>query len=348
MTWPRILLALTPVAVSSIRQFMCVVAALVVIQGGVAHAAEKSLLLNFDTQLVRIFEEAQTARELRDDHIVSKADHDALRRILGKLKDHKMLLKNVVYRTDMAVIRVTWADDANQDIIKVAYKTGKDPILGNSVYADKNNVIDVKILYMSGGKDYHYLHLQNMQNTANTPPPVSKPAGEFRIEGSLTNEKCRFCHILAKNDHSPSGLFFLRYQEGGNDNVLQPQSLFHIDHFTHKTARDAASLGLPNMSEDFLYQKVNLGPPDTPDENYQFVRTIIELPQLVEVMARDNNQSICVASNFGILSTRTETSINDYACADNKAQRLYVRLTNSHLTMHDGPHEYSEPYYEKK
>src|SRR5579872_4317683 len=120
--------------------------------------------LNFDTQLIRIFEAVQTGLSIGPDHTISppdSIDRKVLSRILDKLRNRQLMLKNVVYRTNTGVIRVTWADDANADVVKVAYKTGKDPVLGNSVYADKRQVSDVKIMYRTESNAYEYLHLEN-------------------------------------------------------------------------------------------------------------------------------------------------------------------------------------------
>src|ERR1700722_1492601 len=95
--------------------------------------------LNFDTQIIHIFEAAQTA-DSEPLHEASPDDRTTLARILKKLRHHQLVLKNVVYRTDTAVLRITWADDHNDDVIKAAYKTGKDRILSNSLYADKGQV----------------------------------------------------------------------------------------------------------------------------------------------------------------------------------------------------------------
>ncbi len=194
--------------------------------------------LNFDTQVIHIFEVAQTAGDVGNLHPSTPNDHQVLKRILGKFRNHKMMLKNAVYRTDMGTIRLTWADDANIDIVKVAYKTGKDPVLGNSVYADKRQLTDVKIMYRTASNTYDYLHLVNIDDIHHNPmaavpepPPVpAKPTFNYAIEGKLTNEQCRFCHILAQNDGSPKGVFFPRYQETYKATPIEAGSLFRSEH----------------------------------------------------------------------------------------------------------------------
>ena len=110
----------------------------------------------------------------------------------------------------------------------------------------------------------------------------------------------------------------------------------------------AETLGLAPMSEDFVYQKVDFtDPQQDQDLATRFARTLFELPQLIEVMARDNGNSICVALDFGSFAEKAGFGRNDYVCADNAAQRLYVRLSNRLLTVHAAPVEYSEPYFKK-
>jgi hypothetical protein len=307
--------------------------------------------LNFDTQLLRIFEAAQTAQAANSRQTVSTDDRNVLMHILEKFKKHQMMLKNVVYRTDQSVIRITWADGNNDYIVKVAFKTGKDPILGNSVYADKRRVTDAKIMYRTVSNTYEYLQLLNIANGPASsmpgiiaPPQSEKPTFEYRVVTNLTNENCRFCHILARNDGSPSGVFFPRYQEAYKEHDIKDVgSLFRAEHFISRLANTTGELGLPEMHEDFLYQKVSVGR-DTPAYNEQFMRVLIELPQLVEVMARDNKKSVCVA----IVPPSFEQEKVDYICADNAAQRLSVKLSNSKVTANKDSKVYSEPYFEKK
>lgn len=263
-----------------------------------------------------------------------------------------MMLKNAVYRTDMGVIRLTWADDENEDVVKVAYKTAKDPVLGNSVYADKRQVIDVKIMYRSEAKVYEYLRFSNRDNTnsANMDMPTPVPATpqfNFSVQSRLTNEQCGFCHVLAQNDGSPKGVFFPRYQESYGHPSASIKLPWRMENFAMMHPQDTEKLGLPGMAEDFLYQKVVVGIESPAPESVQFARTLIEAPQLVEVWARDNNQSTCIAVDFGQSGAAFGMGRNDYVCADNREKRLYVRLTNNALTINHGPKDYSEPYFVK-
>ncbi|MBV8061432.1 MAG: hypothetical protein JO126_02885 [Alphaproteobacteria bacterium] len=310
--------------------------------------------MNFDTQILHVLEVSLQAQGEYAQNVTDK-ERAVLDRILKKFRDHKMALKNVVYRTDMGVIRITWADDKNIDVVKTAYKTSKDPILGNSAYADKDQIVDVKIMYRKTPDSYDYLRLQNMKNTMDAfiqngyDQPIADPTWDYMVQGKLSNEKCGFCHILARNDGSPSGVFFPRYQEnGGTHDIGEMGSVFHLDGFSKKSASDAEDLGLAEMNEDFLYRKIILNGPDAPEDAKRYARTIIELPELIEVMARDNKTSICVAVDFGEMKVKEGFGRNDYVCADNTAQKLSVRLTNTMLTVNHGAKEYTEPYFEKK
>lgn len=326
-----------------------------------AVAAEQKPPLNFDTQLLAIFESVQTQAPAADAKDEDLAAHQALARILAKLRAREIVLKNVVYRTDMGVIRVTWADDDNNDIIKAAYKTGKDPILSNSVYADKQQLVDIKIIYRASDGSYQYLRIENnaliqadraqygLPTTERRHPQTNLLGPDYMVEGRLTKEKCAFCHEIARSDGSRGGIFFPRYQEiFGEPAHVHASGLFDAARFAPQPKSMAETLRLAPMSEDFVYQKIDFtDPQQDQDEATRFARTLFELPQLIEVMARDNGNSICVALDFGSFAEKAGFGRNDYVCADNAAQRLYVRLTNRLLTVHAAPVEYSEPYFKK-
>ena len=365
------------------KRLVSIISTMLILVGPPCFAAAKGadVPLNFDSQILHIFEAAQTA-DSEPFHEASPDDRATLARILKKLRRHQLVLKNVVYRTDMQVIRITWADDHNDDVVKAAYKSGKDRILSNSLYADKGQVISVKIIYRNPQGAYNYLNLDNLNeaikmnetiksnssppdgastaqppddyategNKSNAPSPgktgAAQPLYNYAIEGNPSNEKCGFCHVLAKNDGEPSGLFFPRYQESHADPDIKVDNIFHLDEFLPQEASSAKKLGLPAMQENFLLRKVeNVTSPYPPPEEVRLFRTLVELPQLIEVMARDNRQSLCVLAQFaGDVSVKFTGS---YVCADNAAQRLYVRLVNPALS-HKGPIDYSEPYFEKK
>jgi hypothetical protein len=147
----------------------------------------------------------------------------------------------------------------------------------------------------------------------------------------------------------PAGIFFPRYQETYKDrDNVSVNHIFHAETFEAKPASAAKDLGLPAMSEDFIYRRVSLAEPDPSPEAISFARTLIELPQLIEVMARDNQKSTCIAVDFGEDSEKQGFGRNDYVCADNGAHKLYVKLTDAALTANKASKEYTEPYFEKK
>lgn len=294
---------------------------------------------NFDTQMISIFEVTQTAPDRSPDNSVDAGQRKVLATILDLFRQHKMMLKNVVYRTDTNTIRITWADEANKYVVKSAYKTDKDPILGNSTYADKRQLTSVKIMFLKPDGSYDYLHLEN------TGLPDIKRS--FVIDGHMPDEKCGFCHILAQNDGSPSGVFFPRYQEGAKaEEIKNMGNIFHLQGFEKVNAARSQSLGLPAMKEDFLYRSVPFGYTTNDVSVPHLIRAVIELPQLIEIMARDNGKSICVT--FDAPASVKQPSPNNYVCADNIAETLYVRMTNPLLATNKDSKDYKEPYFKKK
>src|ERR1039457_1960851 len=170
---------------------------------------------NFDSQVIDIFKtviEHPKPLPFSSDTGTSDAENSnqkmVLKTILKKFADHEMFLKNVVYRTDTDVIRVTWGDLKNDYVVKVTYKTGKDRVLSNSLYADKQAVFDVKIIYRKPNSEYDYLRLVNMTSMRFTENSTQIYHDRYFVEYKLSNEQCGFCHTLAKHDGSPSGLFF--------------------------------------------------------------------------------------------------------------------------------------------
>lgn len=289
------------------------------------------------------------------DHSVTPDERRVMDDLLHKFRTHKMMLKNVVYRTDTSTLRITWADDPDHYVVKAAYKTGKDPVLGNSVYADKRKLISVKIMYRTNNNDYDYLQIENMDeiskpkdNRGEAAQSVTAVAPRnFVIEGQLTNEQCRFCHILAQNDGSPNGVFFPRYQESyKTTNIKNVGNLFHMDGFESLKADKSVDLGLAAMKDDFLYRKVPFQSTSEDPTIPHIVRSVIELPQLIEVMARDNGKSMCVSFQTPFPDGGAPTP-NNYVCADNAAQMLYVRLTNPMISGDKKTNEYAEPYFSK-
>jgi hypothetical protein len=328
---------------------LCLIMTAALCAGQNVYAAEKEIPLTFDAQLIRIFEAAQTAPDVTPFYAPNESQRKALRHILDLFRSHKMALKNVVYRPDMKGIRITWADDDNNYIAKIAYKTDRDPVLNNSIYADKRQVVDVKIMYRTSSGDYDYLNLLNKDNFTvpgeSSPAVPPEPKFNYVVNGKLTNEQCRFCHIIAKNDGEKRGIFFPRYQEYKKEQVdINASHLFRLDGFTPMPAGSAAGLALPAMQEEFLYRKIE---DKTPDRDL-FAHALMEMPQLIEVLARDNHKSTCVAIDYGKGAETIGMGRNDYVCADNAAQKLYVSFTNAVLNVDKDAVKYSEPYFEKQ
>ena len=309
---------------------------------------------NFDSQVIDIFKtviEHPKPLPFSSDTGASDAGNSdqkmILKTILEKFTDHEMFLKNVVYRTDIDVIRVTWGDRKNNYVIKVAYKTGKDKVLSNSLYADKQAVYDVKILYRKPNSEYDYIRLQNLrfQRVIENGTPVDHDG--YSVEYKLSDEQCGFCHILAKHDGSPSGLFFPRYQEGQGSYGLEGMSaFFDPGKLELKKGKESVALGLPEMKDAFYFFHVTqFGTHDK--DRVQILRTLIELPQLLEVMARDNHKSYCLLIDTGEIGEKLGFGRDDYICADNVAKSLHVKMTNGAISNKKGPTIYTEPYFKK-
>jgi hypothetical protein len=304
---------------------------------------------NFDSQVIDIFKDVvEHPKPLPFSPDTGTSDQKkVLKAILEKFANHEMFLKNVVYRTDTNVIRVTWGDRKNDYVVKVAYKTGKDKVLSNSLYADKQGVFDVKIAYRRPDSEYDYLRLENLKfvKVIENGTPVDHDG--YSVEYELSNEQCRFCHILAKHDGSPSGLFFPRYQEGQGSNGLEGMSaFFDPGKLELKKSAESVALGLPAMKDDFYYlHTAQLGTIDKDSE--KILQTLVELPQLIEVMARDNHKSYCLLIDTGEIGEKLGLGRDDYICADNAAKELHVKMTNSSIFNKKGPLVYTEPYFKK-
>ena len=302
---------------------------------------------NFDSQVIDIFkgvvENPQVMPGTTD--VGTDDQKAALKTIYKKFIDHEMFLKNVVYRTDINVIRVTWGDRNNEYVVKVAYKTGRDKVLSNSVYADKKAVFDVKIMYRMPNSEYDYLRLENLrlvQGNALFDHDV------FHVEYKLTNEQCGFCHTLAKYDNSPSGIFFPRYQEGQGAGKLGGMSaFFDPSKLELKKKADSIGLGLPEMMGDFYFLKVTIGTTGNDKNNQKILRTLIELPQLLEVMSMDNHKGYCLFIDAGEIGKSLGFGRNDYICADNVARKLHVKMTNKGISNKPVPTVYTEAYFKK-
>jgi len=304
---------------------------------------------NFDSQVIDLFKKAIAHPQLLP-FLPDAGDGDqkmVLKTILEKFTGHGMFLKNVVYRTDMDVMRVTWGDRKNDYVVKVTYKTGKDKVLSNSLYADKQAVLDVKIIYRKPNSEYDYLRLEDLRPMRFTGSNTPIKYDGYLIESKLSNEKCGFCHTLAKHDGSPSGLFFPRYQEGQGSNGLEGMSaFFDPGKLELKKKTESIVLGLPEMKDDFyFFHTTQLGITDKDAE--KILRTLIELPQLLEVMSMDNRKSYCLLIDTGEIGEKLGLGRDDYICADKIARQLHVKVTNNMVSNKKDPVIYTEPYFKK-
>ena len=307
---------------------------------------------NFDSQIIDIFKNViEHPKPLPFSPNAGGADvgnsdqQMVLTKILEKFTDHQMFLKNVVYRTDTDVIRVTWGDRKNDYIVKITYKTGKDKVLSNSLYANKQAVFDVKIIYRKPNSEYDYLRLANLTSLRFTGNATPIEHDGYFVEHKLSDEQCGFCHILAKHDGSPSGLFFPRYQEGQGSNGLEGVSaFFDQSKLELKKGGESSALKLPEMKDDFyLFQAAKLGIINKDTE--KILRVLVELPQLLEVMSMDNRKSYCILIDTGDIGETLGLGRDDYICADNIAKKLHVKMTNSTIFNKKEPIVYTEPYF---
>lgn len=221
-----------------------------------------------------------------------------------------MFLKNIVYRIERSVIRVTWADAKNIDIVKLAYKTDKDEVISNSLFADKDKILDAKIMFLLKNGEYGYLLIEsdvdlpsvvvnqandnaNIAVQKNNMNAISYKYSKYIVESNLSNERCGFCHVLAKHNGSPSGLFFPRYQEKLSTITedIHVSKIFNSAGFVIKQPQEGVLLGLPLMQEQFLYKKISTfdGGRLYNNADRMFIQTSFETPELIEVMARDIN-----------------------------------------------------------
>lgn len=292
----------------------------------------------------------------------------ALQTIYDKLLHHAMFLKNVVWRPDLKVIRMTWASAHNAYVFKTVYRVNHDPVLTNSIYADKNQVIDVKIMYLVG-QHYHYLHLTHGGPTTVMPngkivykkddhdpqgsaDPVVGPFGFYALNAHVSAEACKFCHMLVRGvNGKPGGIFFPRYQEAktsldknyaGAGSIEQP--LFFRQADFHPVDPNHAGVRLPpGLPNPILLDRVSLSDPATHKLYTMFVRTMFEAPQLVEAMARDNHESLCISVDFQTASPLFGK--DNYVCADGVRRELFVKFRNPLLSTGSGKVSYSKPYY---
>lgn len=267
-----------------------------------------------------------------------------IQKFIDKFDKHELLLKNVVFRNDHKTIRITWADKSDNYVVKQTYLTSADSILENSRYADKEQAADTKIMYRESKNDaYKYIQVI---------PMTGSGAGKTTYTDEHPNEeRCNFCHILAKSPESPNGVFFRRYQaDGMGFNALgKVGNFFDISDFKPYDASAEYGKNLPKMTEPFYYRLAKMddwaGPKAS--ENTRVMRSLVEIPHLLEVFAFDNQKSICIGIDFGSMANQGFGK-SDYICADNKAKMIHVHFTNSLLYGDTKPRVYSEPYIDFK
>ena len=313
--------------------------------------------LNFQTQALQIFHDVTSDPALHTwvQYPETPKQKAALETIYQELLHHQIYLKNVVYRKDTNVIRITYGDDSDHYVFKISYKTNTDSVLTNSLYADKRQLIDVKIMYRDGDQ-YDYLHLDNQREMVPAHfrvVPSSPLARHYRLETRIGNAECGFCHTLARNDGSPSGLFFVRYQESNAPTARYlrgTDALFKASDFQYVPTKLAAAQipgGLPGGLPPMIhFNQVHLHPGSPQGYSpltVEYTRTIFEMPELVEVLARDNHKSYCISVDFSTFAK--EFSNSNYVCADDQHKKLYVRFSNPYLTTGLKTVQYVKPFY---
>lgn len=324
--------------------------------------------LNYETQALDIFQAAAgqggPARVVPKGAALDPAQKRAIDAIYAKLRAHQMFLKNVVWRPDLKVIRLTWADNADSLVFKIVYKVNHDPVLTNSVYADKRQIVDVKIMFLEG-KRYRYLHLNNISATGTVAggriqigsatvwqdkggQRVNPFFGVYTLNGHMTDGQCKFCHMLVPGvDGRPGGVFFPRYQESSladaEKDALRPPLFFRAEDFK-PVDPEAAPVKLPaGLPNPILFNRVEMNNPATKNLYSMYARTMFESPELVEAMARDNHESVCISVDFGPAAPLFGK--DNYVCADAARHRIFVKFRNPLLSSGSGEVDYEKPYY---
>jgi hypothetical protein len=294
---------------------------------------------------------------------------DTVDRYARMFDAHELLLKNIVYRTDTHLIRVTWASSDDRWVIKVAYKTSSDDLLHHSTYADRHRIVDLKFVYYEG-ETLKYMRIEppsEQQTRQIQPADATHPAQmiihgtkSYQLADTNTPQMCGFCHELAKTDGSPSGLFFPRYQSKQPTESVAPASLlpnpsrvFNFKDFKPMSSQQLASLGLPAMTDGARTQIVSQSIliKDRPDQSTPvevhapIIRTIFEMPELVEIFARDNQVNTCLVVDF---DARTPFGGRAYVCADVADLKLHVHFKNPYLTSfaNGSTVDYVKPFYD--
>lgn len=310
--------------------------------------------LNYDTQNLEIFRAASghggpVQPEWRfADTPTARA---ALERIYRALQNRQMFLKNAVWRPDLKVIRLTWANNDNSLVFKTVYRVNEDPALRNSVYADKTQVLDIKIMYLDGDH-YRYIHLDHAPQRiggwefrpSGEDPAQNRVFGVYTVNGSPSKQECAFCHMLVPGvNGKPGGVFYPRYQESflaGKYHMKYPD-MFDFASFK-EIDRKGAPIKLPDaLPQKILFRQVSVQ--DGP-QIAVFARTMFESPEIFEAFARDNHKTMCMSVKFPDNAKHIFGSDN-YVCADNQKKMLYVNYHNAMLSTGSGHIHYSIPYY---
>jgi len=268
-----------------------------------------------------------------------------LKEIAHLFDSGKMLLKNVVYRSDTGYIRITFASNDDRYVIKGTYGTSFDDVLVNSNYADKKKLIDLKIMYLPDGeKKYKYFHIFNSSRK-------QQPGGErlIGVEPETTGATCKYCHQLAKISGEPSGLFFQRYQYGSDAKPLhssflvnQMPGIFKDSNFKSLPSKPAWMP--PEFSDSGVRYNITSVSKSGVLEISKFVQKrnlILESPELLETFSLDNRQSYCIAFSWPDLKGVVGM---DYVCTDYPKRMVYVRINRQ------GDNKlikYVHPFYKK-
>jgi hypothetical protein len=279
------------------------------------------------------------------------------------LREHRMFLKNVVWRPDLKVFRLTWADADNALVFKVVYKVAHDPVLINSVYADKNAIVDIKIMFLQDGR-YRYLHLNHLAQGVATIHGGQVKIGEGRVrtkndaeagpavyelDGHLSADQCKFCHMLVPGVNGrPGGIFFPRYQESSLDGrytgsvALRQPTFFKESDFRMIHPKDAPVPLPEGLPDRILFNRVDMTNPATKATYAMYARTMFESPEIVEALARDNHESVCISVDFGPAAPLFGR--DNYVCADGVRRKLFVKFRNAMLSTGSGEIAYVIPY----
>lgn len=257
---------------------------------------------------------------------------------LAKMQNHEMRIKNMVYRTDNRNIRITFGDRDDKYLFKIAYSTHSDRVLANSRYADKADISDIKLIYYDKGKlNYIWIFhikpqpVEATQTKEDEKKFIKAKAAEdqYVMHYNMAEERCGFCHELAKHDGSNTGLFFSRYQyktKFSGSGIDKVDNIFRASSFVLSKKADTVIgkvLG-DKMPDEFYYQRFPTLLPENKDQHPVY-SIILEMPSLIEVLARDNNKNYCVSMQYEEKDILTN---ENYICADIEKKKLYVHYEN--------------------